>query len=46
MIARAKKDGQVGGLISHLVDGRVSIQQYIDETIIFMEHNLHKALNI
>jgi hypothetical protein len=46
MIARAKEDGQVDGLIPHLVDGGVSILQYADDTIIFMEHNLEKALNM
>ena len=42
MIQRAKEDGQVDGLIPHLVDGGVSILQYADDTIIFMGHNLEK----
>jgi hypothetical protein len=46
MIARAKEDGQVDDLIHHLVDGGVSILQYADDTLIFMEHNLEKALNM
>jgi hypothetical protein len=46
LIARAKEDGQVAGLIPHLVDGGVSILQYADDTIIFMEHDLNKALNM
>ena len=46
MIARAKEDGQVAGLIPHLVEGGVSILQYADDTIIFMEHDLEKALNM
>jgi hypothetical protein len=46
MIARAKEDGQVDGLIPHLVDGGVSILQYADDTIIFMKNNLEKALNM
>jgi hypothetical protein len=44
MINRAKEDGQVSGLIPHLVDGGVSILQYADDTIIFLEHDLEKAL--
>jgi hypothetical protein len=36
LIARAKEDGQVDGLIPHLVGGGVSILQYADDTIIFM----------
>ena len=43
LIGRAKENGQVGGLIPHLVDGGVSILQYTDDTIIFMEHDLAKA---
>ena len=46
LINRAKEDGQVAGLISHLVDGAVSILQYADDTIIFLEHDLEKALNM
>ena len=46
LIARAKEDHQVEGLIPHLVEGGVSILQYADDTIIFMEHNLEKALNM
>jgi hypothetical protein len=46
IIQRAKEDGQVKGLIPHLVDGGVSILQYADDTIIFMENNLEKALNM
>jgi hypothetical protein len=46
LIARAKEDGQVAGIIPHLVKGGVSILQYADDTIIFMEHDLDKALNI
>ena len=33
MIARAKEDGQVDGLIPHLVEGGVSILQYADGRI-------------
>jgi hypothetical protein len=46
LIARAKEDGQFEELIPHLVQGGVSILQYADDTIIFMEHNLEKALNM
>jgi hypothetical protein len=46
LIARAKEDGQVGGLIPHRVEGGVSILQYADDTILFMKHNLAKALNM
>jgi hypothetical protein len=46
LIARAKEDGQVGGLIPHLVEGGVSILQYADDTILFMEHDPEKAVNM
>jgi hypothetical protein len=46
LIARENADGQVAGLIPHLVDGGVSILQYADDTILFMEHDLEKALNM
>ena len=46
LIARAKADGHVDGLIPHLVDGGVSILQYADDTIIFMDDDLQKALNM
>ena len=46
LIARAKEDGQVGGLIPHLVEGGVSILQYADDTILFLEHDLAKAVNM
>jgi hypothetical protein len=42
LIARAKEDGQVGGLIPHLVEGGVSILQYVDDIILFLEHILQK----
>ena len=42
----AKDAGQVGGLVRHLVEGGVSILQYADDTIIFMEHDLAKARNM
>jgi hypothetical protein len=46
LIARAKEGGQVGGLVPHLVEGGVSILQYADDTILFMEHDLAKAVNM
>ena len=46
LIGRAKENGQVGGPVSHLVEGGVSILQYADDTIIFMEHDLAKAQNM
>jgi hypothetical protein len=40
LIARGKEDDQVDSLIPHIVEGGLSILQYIDDTILFMEHDL------
>jgi hypothetical protein len=42
MIEHAKSDGQIEGLIPHTVDGGLSIRQYSNDTILFMEHDLGK----
>jgi hypothetical protein len=46
LIARAKEDSKVDGLVPHLVDRGVSILQYAVDTIIFMGGNLDKDLNM
>ena len=46
LIGRAKQHGQVEGLVPHLVDGGVSILQYTDDTILFMEYDIAKARNM
>jgi hypothetical protein len=46
LIATAKEDGQVDGLIPHLIKGGVSILQYADDPILFMDHDLKKTMNI
>uniref|UniRef100_I1QG76 Reverse transcriptase domain-containing protein n=1 Tax=Oryza glaberrima TaxID=4538 RepID=I1QG76_ORYGL len=39
---RAKEAGLLNGVIPHLVDDGVSILQYADDTIIFLEHDLQQ----
>ena len=46
LIAKAKEDGQVEGLIPRLFEEGVCILQYADDTILFMEHDLAKAFNM
>jgi hypothetical protein len=46
LINKAKEDGQVRGLVSHLIDGGVSILQYVDDTVLFMENDLEQAKNM
>jgi hypothetical protein len=46
LITRAKEDGEIRGLVPHLVDDRISILQYADDRILFMEHDLEQAANM
>jgi retron-type reverse transcriptase len=46
LIKRAKGDGQIAGEILHLIDDGLSILQYADDTILFMEHDIEKAKNM
>jgi hypothetical protein len=46
LIGWAKFDGQIEGVIPHLVDGGLLILQYADDTILFMEHDFEKAWNL
>jgi hypothetical protein len=46
IINRAKSEGQIKGLIPGLVDDGLSILQYADDTIFFMDNNLNQARNI
>jgi len=46
LINRAKADGQIRGVIPHLLDDGLSILQYADDTIIFLDHDLEQAKNL
>jgi retron-type reverse transcriptase len=46
LIVRAKDEGKVGSLLPHLIDGGISILQYADDTILFLEHDVAKAVNM
>ncbi|WVZ53042.1 hypothetical protein U9M48_004033 [Paspalum notatum var. saurae] len=46
LINRAKEHGQVSGVMPHLIDGGLSILQYADDTIIFIENDYEKARNM
>ena len=45
-IKRAKADNQLGGVVPHLIEGGLSILLYVDNTILFLEHNLEYAHNL
>ncbi|WVZ59334.1 hypothetical protein U9M48_009489 [Paspalum notatum var. saurae] len=40
LITRANLDGQLEGVVPHLVEGGLSILQYADDTIFFMNHDI------
>jgi len=46
LINRAKVDGQIKEVVPHLIDDRLSILQYADDTILFMDHDIEKARNL
>jgi hypothetical protein len=45
IIERAKVDSHIEWVVPHLIDSGLSILQYGDDTILFMEHYLKKAQN-
>jgi hypothetical protein len=42
IINRAKNNGQIAGVMPHLVDNGLSSLQYADDTLIFMDDNLRR----
>ena len=46
LIKRDKADNQISGIVPHLVDEGLSILQYADDTLLFMDHDLEKARNM
>jgi hypothetical protein len=46
IINRAKNNGQIDGVVPHLIDNGLSILQYADNMIIFMDDNIEKAKNL
>lgn len=43
---RSKTEGQIIGVVPHLVEGGLSILQYAKDIILFIEHDQEKAQNI
>jgi hypothetical protein len=46
LISRAKEEGQIAGLVPHLVEGGLSILQYTDKTILLIDHNIEQVKNM
>ena len=45
LVSRAKENGQIG-VVPHLIVGGLSILQYADDTIIFLENDMEQAKNL
>jgi hypothetical protein len=45
-INRVKSEGHINGVVPNLVDNGLSILQYADDTIIFLNHDLERAKNL
>jgi hypothetical protein len=46
IISRVKEAKQIKGVVPHLVDEGLSVLQYADDTIIFMDNDLERAKNM
>jgi hypothetical protein len=46
LMKKAQEEGVVLGLVPHLVDGGVTIMQYVDDTILLLQDNHTNARNV
>ena len=46
LFTRAKEENQFHGIVPHLIPRGLSILQYADDTMVFLDHNLNHAWNI
>jgi hypothetical protein len=46
LIKRAKNGGKISGIIPNIIDDGLFILQYMNDTILFMDHNLEQAKNM
>ena len=46
IIARAREDGQIHGVVPHLIEDGLSILQYAYDTILFLDHDIVQAMNM
>jgi hypothetical protein len=44
IIEHTKNDRQIEGVVPHLVDGGLYLLQYVDDMILFMEHDTERDL--
>ena len=46
ILNKAKQEGLIRGIIPHLIDDGLSILQYADDTVIFLDHDIDLAKNM
>ena len=46
ILSRAKEEGQIKGVVTHLVENGLSILQYVDDTVLFFDHDIEQAKNL
>ena len=46
IIARAREDGQIHGVVPHLIEDGLSILQYAYDNILFLDHDIAQAMNM
>ena len=46
ILNRVKQEGLIRGIIPHLIDDGLSILQYADDTVIFLDHDIDLAKNM
>ena len=46
IVSKSKEDSKVKGVVPNLIDGGLSVLQYADNTIIFMDHDIEQAKNL
>jgi len=45
ILSRAKEEGQIKGVVTHLVENGLSILQYADDIVLFFDHDIEQAKN-
>jgi hypothetical protein len=46
ILSRAKEEGQIKGVVTHLVKNGLSILQYADDTVLFFNHGIEQVKNL
>jgi hypothetical protein len=46
ILSRAKEEGQIKGIVTHLVKNDLSILQYANDIVLFFDHDIEQAKNL